>query len=47
MGDIAYNKTASMKISVVGSASTGKTNICTRIVNNFFTALYEPTIDLQ
>lgn len=47
MNEIPYHKTASMKISVVGSTSVGKTSICTRIVNNFFTGLYEPTIDIQ
>lgn len=47
MTPIKYDQVQSFKVSVVGNASVGKTSICTRIVNNFFSALYEPTIDIQ
>ena len=46
MSDIVYSNVPTYKISVIGSASVGKTSICARIVNNYFTALYEPTIDI-
>jgi len=44
---IAYDQITAIKVSVIGNVSVGKTSICTRIVNNFFSALYEPTIETQ
>lgn len=45
--DINFSKVNSVKISVIGSASVGKTSICNRIINNFFTTSYEPTINIK
>lgn len=45
--DINFSKVNSVKISVIGSASVGKTSICNRIINNFFTTSYEPTINVK
>lgn len=45
--EINCSKVNSVKISVIGSASVGKTSICNRIINNFFTTSYEPTINVK
>lgn len=47
MKEMNYSKINSVKISIIGSASVGKTSICNRIVNNFFTTSYEPTIKIK
>ena len=47
MNNLKYNNVISMKIAVVGSSAVGKTSICTRICNNFFTPIYEPTLEID
>lgn len=47
MSSIKYGNVLSMKIAVVGSSAVGKTSICTRICNNFFTPHYEPTLEIE
>lgn len=47
MNKIKYNNVIAMKIAVVGSSAVGKTSICTRICNNFFTSIYEPTLEID
>ena len=46
MNSIKYSQVSNMRISVIGSSAVGKTSICTRITNNFFTSIYEPTMEL-
>ena len=35
-----------IKITVLGSAGTGKTSIINRIINHSFSEIYEPTYDI-
>lgn len=47
MNPINYGNVMSMKIAVIGSSGVGKTSICNRICNNYFTDLYEQTLGIE
>jgi GTPase SAR1 family protein len=47
MADINYSTLTYFKVSVIGSAAVGKTSIISRLVNNYFPTIYEPTMDIE
>ena len=46
MNEIDYKKIDIFKITVLGSASIGKSSIIGRLLNNSFSAIYEPTYEI-
>ena len=46
MYEIDYKKIDIFRVTMLGSASIGKSSIIARLVNNSFTAIYEPTHEM-
>ena len=46
MYEIYYKKIEIFRVTVLGSAGIGKSAIINRLVNNSFSAIYEPTYEI-
>lgn len=47
MHDLKYNDIPLFKIAIMGSAAVGKTSIINRLINNNFSVVYEPTLEVN
>jgi|LauGreDrversion4_2_1035121.scaffolds.fasta_scaffold424254_3 GTPase SAR1 family protein len=46
MNEIDYKKIDIFRVAILGSAGVGKTSIISRLINNSFSAIYEPTYEM-
>lgn len=46
MYEIDYKKIDIFRVAILGSAGVGKTSIIARLLNNSFSAIYEPTYEM-
>jgi len=46
LNDHDFSKITPIKIVFIGSAGVGKTQLINRIINNNFSSVYEPTIEM-
>jgi len=46
LNDHDFSKITPIKIVFIGSAGVGKTQLINRIINNNFSSVYEPTMEM-
>jgi GTPase SAR1 family protein len=46
MYEFDYKKIEIFKVAMLGSAGVGKTALISRLINNSFSAIYEPTYEM-